>query len=213
MLNIILWGLDSWTVFGTFMSTIGESPSGLYLMSAFAPLNPCTPLLCLKLSCTSLLAKQRGANHETNQPFQFAAIFNALKKWWRQTNYVWDGWGGEGGGVSVCHGWAINVTKRQNLSRTLKHYLLCCLIGWWRLLNHCPWYIAAGRNGEGNNVVTRGHKGKGKKLLSSKQFNSGEMNSPIWFLPQSSKIKHFILDNDDWMMSWLDGNLHALDWD
>lgn len=106
MLNIIAWGLDLWTVLGTFMSTIGESPSGLYLCQPF-------PALCLKLSCTSLLAKWDKTTHKTNQPFQFSPIFNALKKWLRLTNWVW---GRLADGVEcfrgvVCRGWGINGTK------------------------------------------------------------------------------------------------------
>lgn len=122
--------------------------------------------------------------------------------------------GGGRGGVSVCHGWGINATKRRNVSCALKHYLQCCLIGWWRFLRHCPWYIAGGRNREGNNVVTRGHKGKGKKRGSTESSSTVvKGNSPICFLLQSSKTKHCIHYNDDLMISWLDGNLHALDWD
>lgn len=56
---------------------------------------------------------------------------------------------------------------------------------------------------------------KGKERSGSTESSSTVVkgNSPICFLLQSSKTKHFIHYNDDLMISWLDGNLHALDWD
>lgn len=107
-LNIILWGLDLWTVLGPFMSMIGESPPGLYLMSAF-------PALCLELSCTSLFAKWDRATHKTNQPFQFSPVCNAPMKRLRLTNCIEDSLvdGVDCFRGVVCSSWGINTTKRH----------------------------------------------------------------------------------------------------
>lgn len=71
-LNIILRGLDLWTVLRTFMSRIGESPSGRYLMSAFPP-----PLKACPIRPS--WQPQDRATHKTNRPRRFRQYLTLWK--------------------------------------------------------------------------------------------------------------------------------------
>lgn len=125
-LNIILRGLDLWTVLRTFMSRIGESPSGLYLMSAFPP--PLKAVLYVPLD-----------SPRTGQPIKQTnlADFSQYLTLWKSNCVQQITSVRAEEGVSVSSAWEINVTKSHDVSSALRHYLWSCSIGWWRFLPRC----------------------------------------------------------------------------
>lgn len=120
-LNIILRDLDLWTVLKTFMSKIGEGPSGSRWTSAFPP-----PLKHHSLQ------PRTGATYKPYQPCRF---YHYLTLWKGKKVAVldkWSLWNKKGGSVQSARG--INEAKSCDVSRALRPYLWGCWIGCWRFL-------------------------------------------------------------------------------